>query len=144
MLTSPVSKPVTASEKVNLTLRAVVELIFAGTPPIATASSSSSRTVIDRVIFPYSCAPIRDWYFKLSLSLEASSSSSAVIVTVCGSDQFDVVNIRAALSTVTSVPSQPVTSTVVEAGTGPDSDTLCSVLPPSKTSLPPCTRTVRE
>ena len=42
-VTSLVSKPVTASEKVNVTLSGVTELILAGSPPIVRAGASKSK-----------------------------------------------------------------------------------------------------
>ncbi len=45
-VTSPVTNPVTSSENVNVTLSAVVELIFAGTPPIVTVGAAASQTAV--------------------------------------------------------------------------------------------------
>ena len=136
-VTSPASNPVTGSEKAKVAVMGVAELILAGTPVIVTTSSLSSFTFTDRVVTPYSSSPIRNWYVKETFSSQISSSSSAEIVTVCGTDQFEVVNVRLVMSSSTSVPCQPVMPTIAGVGGGPDTDTVCTVLPPSETVLSP-------
>ena len=44
--TPPVSKPVTASEKVKVAVNWVVELIFAGTPVISTVGRVASQVAV--------------------------------------------------------------------------------------------------
>ena len=45
-VTSPVSNPVTSSEKVNVAVKAVMELILAGTPVIATVGAVASQIAV--------------------------------------------------------------------------------------------------
>ena len=47
-VTSPVTKPVTSSDHVNVTLSAVVVLIAEGNPPISTAGESQVHRRLDR------------------------------------------------------------------------------------------------
>ena len=71
---------------------------------------------------------------SVTASSSVSSSAPALTVTVCGSLQSEVVNVRLVLSSVRSVPAWPEIVTVTAADGRCDRETRYSLLPPSRTA----------